>query len=102
MDGTTGLSNTIHTFCHCLLCADLSLDLMNLDLDSGELPFGLPLPLCMKQLVSLTGDRTLHIHSYMLEFSESLSVLASVPQAVSWSLSETVRRALAGMIYMVH
>ena len=52
--------------------------------------FGLPHPLVAKQLVSLSGDKQLLIHSYLLEFSGSLGVLSSLPEAIEWSLSETV------------
>lgn len=52
--------------------------------------FGLPHPLVAKQLVSLSGDKQLLVHSYLLEFSGSLGVLASLPENIEWSLSETV------------
>ena len=52
--------------------------------------YGLPPPLIAEQLISLSGDRKLLIHSHLLEFSGSLSVLASLPQAIEWTLSELV------------
>ena len=52
--------------------------------------YGLPPPLIAEQLISLSGDRKLLIHSHLLEFSGSLSVLASLPQAIQWTLSELV------------
>ncbi len=51
---------------------------------------GLPPPLVKKQLVSLSGDRQLLIHSHLLEFCSSLCVVASLPQAVEWTLAEIV------------
>ena len=58
--------------------------------DSTIPAHGLPLPLIAEQLVSLSGDRKLLIHSYLLEFSGSLSTLASLPRAIQWTLSEVV------------
>jgi hypothetical protein len=52
--------------------------------------YGLPPPLIAEQLISLSGDRKLLVHSHLLEFSGSLSVLASLPQAIQWTLSELV------------
>ena len=52
--------------------------------------FGLPPPLIPKQLVSLSGDKRLLIHTYLLEFCTSLSIVASLPTAIQWALSEVV------------
>ena len=52
--------------------------------------FGLPPPLIPKQLVSLSGDKRLLIHTYLLEFCNSLSIVASLPTAIQWALSEVV------------
>ena len=62
----------------------------NSSLDPAHLPFGLPLPLLSKYQVSLTGDKHLQVHSYLFEFSESLSVLGNLLQAVKWALDEAV------------
>ena len=51
---------------------------------------GLPHPPVLKQLVSLTGDKGTLVQSYLLEFCNSLSVLASVYAAVNWALTEIV------------
>ncbi len=61
---------------------------MDCHLEPDQLPFGLPLPLLTKHLVSLTGDRHLQVHSYLLEFSQSLCVLGDLPQALQWALNE--------------
>ena len=63
---------------------------MSPDVDTTNFPFGLPVPLSEKLVVSLTGDKVLQLHSYLLEFSEGLALLASVPEAIGWTLSETV------------
>ena len=53
--------------------------------------FGLPPPLlAADQLISLSGDKKLLIHSHLLEFSGSLSVMASLPRAMERALSEVV------------
>ncbi len=52
--------------------------------------YGLPPPLVPKQLVSLSGDRQLLVHSHLLEFCNSLCIVASLPQAVQWTLTEIV------------
>ena len=57
---------------------------------SGGAVFGLPPPLIPKQLVSLSGDKRLLIHTYLLEFCNSLSIVASLPTAIQWALSEVV------------
>ena len=51
---------------------------------------GLPHPPVLKQPVSLTGDKSTLIQSYLLESCNSLSVIASVYSAVNWSLTEIV------------
>ena len=61
---------------------------MTSNLEPDQLPFGLPLPLLPKHLVSLTGDRHLQVHSYLMEFSQSLCVLGQLPQALQWALRE--------------
>lgn len=73
-----------------LLFVDFFGNLSDSDLDYAQLPFGLPLPLLPQHVVSLTGDRYLQIRSYLFEFSESLCVLGSLPQAVQWGLMEAV------------
>ena len=60
--------------------------------------FGLPPPLIAKQLISLSGDRKLLIHSHLLEFSGSLSVVASLPLAMEWMLAQVVRAVFAGQL----
>ena len=69
------------------ICTDL-MDLFKSKKD--PLPFGLPLPLLTKQQVSLTGDRHLQVHSYLLEFSESLCVVGHLDRAFQWALTEAV------------
>jgi len=70
---------------------DLTADLMSPDVNTTLFPFGLPVPLSEKLVVSLTGDKVLQLHSYLLEFSEGLALLATVPDAVAWTVSEAVR-----------
>ena len=53
-------------------------------------PYGMPRPLIAKQLVSLTGDRHLLIHSYLLETAVCLGTMGGLHQAIDWSLAETV------------
>ena len=76
-----------HTLCS---PTDIPDNPMETELDASSLPFGLPHPLLQKQLVSLTGDRHLQVHSYLMEFSESLYVLGDLAQAIQWSLTEAV------------
>ena len=57
---------------------------------AGKSSYGLPPPFIPKQLVSLSGDRQLLIHSHLLEFCSSLCTLASLPTAIQWALSEIV------------
>ena len=52
--------------------------------------YGLPHPLIAKQLVSLSGDKHLLVHSYLLECAGSLGGLGELPEAIQWSLAETV------------
>ena len=52
--------------------------------------FGLPPPLVPKLLVSLSGDKRLLLHTYLLECCNSLCVVASLPTAINWALSELV------------
>jgi len=50
--------------------------------------FGLPPPLVPQLLVSLSGDKRLLLHTYLLECCNSLCVVASLPTAIDWALSE--------------
>ena len=79
----------VHRYMNCYTL-DLSVDLMDPVGGPSNLPFGLPVPLAEKLLVSLTGDKVLQVHSYLLEFCEGQAVLASVPGALAWTLSEMV------------
>lgn len=70
--------------------SDSLVNLSGPSLDPIELPLGLPLPFLAKNLVALTGDRHLQVHSYLLEFSESLCVLGNLPRAIQAALTEAV------------
>ena len=63
---------------------------MDPDMHGSIVPLGLPLPLLSKQLVSLTGDRHLQLHSYLMEVTESLSVVGNMAEAIRWTLTEAV------------
>ncbi len=66
--------------------------------DSGHATptsYGLPRPLIPKQLVSLSGDRSLLVHSYLLETAVGLGTLGGLHQAIGWGLTETVSAYVA-------
>ncbi len=56
-------------------------------------PYGMPRPLIAKQLVSLTGDRHLLVHSYLLETAVCLGTMGDLHQTIDWSLAETVSKS---------
>ena len=78
------------------------MNLNNPELDCSKLPpYGLPLPLLPQHMVSLTGDRHLKVHSYLFEFSESLSVLGTLAQALQWTLTEAVSTPVSDVLSSV-
>ena len=70
--------------------ADTGVSPMDAVQDATPLSYGLPHPLIAKQLVSLSGDKHLLVHSYLLECAGSLGGLGELPEAIRWSLAETV------------
>lgn len=61
--------------------------------------FGLPPPLVPQLLVSLSGDKRLLLHTYLLEFCNSLCVVASLPTAIDWALSEVVSLYIVTVVW---
>ncbi len=63
-----------------------------MDVSGSDTPtsYGMPRPLIPKHLVSLSGDKSLLVNSYLLEIAGGLGTMGKLHRAVEWSLAETV------------